>query len=148
MIRSESCGLRWMRQLVIARPPTLSPAFRMRRCATATHLLLLCAVCVSLHLTVSHCVSLCLSVSLSLPRLSALLLCSPEEKSTHYMQYVYLLLYLLRPLYMEHLYVEFVCKCIYVYFTYILDGAGTFGAALRVRSVRSNAWCATRCAAT
>ena len=34
-------------------------------------------------------------------------------------------LYLLRPLYMEYLYVEFVCKCIYVYFTYILDGAGT-----------------------
>ena len=33
--------------------------------------------------------------------------------------------YLLRPLYMEYLYVEFVCKCIYVYFTYILDGAGT-----------------------
>ena len=32
--------------------------------------------------------------------------------------------YLLRPLYMEYLYVEFVCKCIYVYFTYILDGAG------------------------
>ena len=25
---------------------------------------------------------------------------------------------------MEDLYVEFVCKCIYVYFTYILDGAG------------------------
>ena len=36
-----------------------------------------------------------------------------------------LALYLLRPLYMEYLYVEFVCKCIYVYFTYILDGAGT-----------------------
>ena len=35
------------------------------------------------------------------------------------------LMYLLRPLYMEYLYVEFVCKCIYVYFTYILDGAGT-----------------------
>ena len=34
-------------------------------------------------------------------------------------------LYLLRPIYMEYLYVEFVCKCIYVYFTYILDGAGT-----------------------
>ena len=33
--------------------------------------------------------------------------------------------YLLRPLYMEYIYVEFVCKCIYVYFTYILDGAGT-----------------------
>ena len=33
--------------------------------------------------------------------------------------------YLLRPIYMEYLYVEFVCKCIYVYFTYILDGAGT-----------------------
>ena len=33
--------------------------------------------------------------------------------------------YLLRPLYMEYLYVEFVCKCIHVYFTYILDGAGT-----------------------
>jgi hypothetical protein len=33
--------------------------------------------------------------------------------------------YLLRPLYMEYLYVEFVCKCIYVYFTYILAGAGT-----------------------
>ena len=26
--------------------------------------------------------------------------------------------YLLRPIYMEYLYVEFVCKCIYVYFTY------------------------------
>ena len=26
---------------------------------------------------------------------------------------------------MEYLYVEFVCKCIYVYFTYILDGAGS-----------------------
>jgi hypothetical protein len=25
---------------------------------------------------------------------------------------------------MEYLCVEFVCKCIYVYFTYILDGAG------------------------
>ena len=35
------------------------------------------------------------------------------------------LAYLLRPIYMEYLYVEFVCKCIYVYFTYILDGAGT-----------------------
>eukprot|EP01044_Picomonas_judraskeda_P011840 COSAG03_NODE_1649_length_3719_cov_6.927348_2_plen_477_part_00 len=35
--------------------------------------------------------------------------------------------YLLRPSYMEYLYVEFVCKCIYVYFTYILDGAGTSG---------------------
>ena len=34
-------------------------------------------------------------------------------------------MYLLRPSYMEYLYVEFVCKCIYVYFTYILDGAGT-----------------------
>ena len=34
------------------------------------------------------------------------------------------LTYLLRPLYMEYLYVEFVCKCIYVYFTYMLDGAG------------------------
>ena len=33
--------------------------------------------------------------------------------------------YLLRPIYMEYLYVEFVCKCIYVYFTYILDGART-----------------------
>ena len=33
---------------------------------------------------------------LSFPRLSALLLRSPEEKSTHYMQYVYLLLYLRR----------------------------------------------------
>eukprot|EP01044_Picomonas_judraskeda_P007602 COSAG03_NODE_825_length_5714_cov_3.543900_3_plen_221_part_00 len=33
--------------------------------------------------------------------------------------------YLLRPIYMEYLYVEFVCKCIYVYFTYILDEAGT-----------------------
>ena len=33
-------------------------------------------------------------------------------------------LYLLRPIYMEDLYVEFVCKCIYVYFTYILSGAG------------------------
>jgi hypothetical protein len=32
---------------------------------------------------------------------------------------------LLRPLYMEHLYVEFVCKCSYVYFTYILAGEGT-----------------------
>jgi hypothetical protein len=28
---------------------------------------------------------------------------------------------------MEYLYVEFVCKCIYVYFTYILDGADRFG---------------------
>ena len=36
--------------------------------------------------------------------------------------------YLLRPIYMEYLYVEFVCKCIYVYFTYILDGAGTVSA--------------------
>ena len=35
------------------------------------------------------------------------------------------ILYLLRPIYMEYSYVEFVCKCIYVYFTYILDGAGT-----------------------
>ena len=35
--------------------------------------------------------------------------------------------YLLWPLYMEYLYVEFVCKCIYVYFTYILAGAGTLG---------------------
>ena len=34
--------------------------------------------------------------------------------------------YLLRPIYMEYSYVEFVCKCIYVYFTYILDGAGTW----------------------
>ena len=33
--------------------------------------------------------------------------------------------YLLRPIYMEYLYVEFVCKCIYVYLTYILDGEGT-----------------------
>ena len=33
-------------------------------------------------------------------------------------------MYLLRPKYMEDLYVEFVCKCIYVHFTYILDGAG------------------------
>ena len=33
--------------------------------------------------------------------------------------------YLLRPIYMEYSYVEFVCKCIYVYFTFILDGAGT-----------------------
>ena len=33
--------------------------------------------------------------------------------------------YLLRPIYMEDLYVEFVCECIYVYVTYILDGAGT-----------------------
>ena len=32
--------------------------------------------------------------------------------------------YLLWPIYMEYLYVEFVCKCIYVYFTYVLDGAG------------------------
>jgi hypothetical protein len=32
--------------------------------------------------------------------------------------------YLLHIIYMEYLYVEFVCKCIYVYFTYILDGAG------------------------
>ena len=37
------------------------------------------------------------------------------------------LAYLLRPIYMEYSYVEFVCKCIYVYFTYILDGAGTPG---------------------
>ena len=34
------------------------------------------------------------------------------------------LAYLLRPIYMEYLYVEFVCKCIHLYFTYILDGAG------------------------
>ena len=32
--------------------------------------------------------------------------------------------YLLRPLYMNYLYVAFVCKCLYVCFTYILDGAG------------------------
>ena len=38
---------------------------------------------------------------------------------------VHNMMYLLRPLYMEYLYVEFVCKCIYVYFTYILYGAGT-----------------------
>ena len=36
-----------------------------------------------------------------------------------------LLGYLLRPFYMEYLYVEFVCKCIYVYFAYMLDGAGS-----------------------
>ena len=26
---------------------------------------------------------------------------------------------------MEYSYVEFVCTCIYVYFTYVLDGAGS-----------------------
>ena len=47
-------------------------------------------------------------------------------------------MYLLRPLYMEYLYVEFVCKCIYVYFTYILDGAGmrTCGARRRTRRLQ------------
>ena len=44
----------------------------------------------------------------------------PQAKASHAM-----CSYLLRPLYMEYLYVEFVCKCIYVYFTYILDGAGS-----------------------
>ena len=48
--------------------------------------------------------------------------------------------YLLRPLYMEYLYVEFVCKCIYVYFTYILDGAGT---PLRSSITTTSARCAT-----
>ena len=33
--------------------------------------------------------------------------------------------YLLRPIYMEDPYVEFVCERIYVYVAYILDGAGT-----------------------
>ena len=31
-----------------------------------------------------------------LPRLTVLTFCSPEEKSTHYLQYTYLLLYLRR----------------------------------------------------
>ena len=41
---------------------------------------------------------------------------------------------LLRPIYMEYSYVEFVCKCIYVYFTYILDGAGMSNAQITSRS--------------